>query len=215
MFGIASSRRYAPKCACAPEFAHICAKKQSRTKSLGTNIGTIPNNMPTNFELKRLKLKLDIACPDARERAGPVFPPPPCVGEEETQAQRARARRDKDIAKLKPENRVHELTDSNVSLACYVRAQRQARAGCRCIASSNSRRNASDRPCRLGCLMPGLPCRLGCRAEQNLLRWQWHAWPELNFISSCAPAAARALNENRIVFAWHSPRRAFNLHCIF
>ena len=26
-------------------------------------------------------------CPDARERAGPVFPPP--VGEEETQAQRA------------------------------------------------------------------------------------------------------------------------------
>ena len=32
-------------------------------------------------------------CPDARERAGPVFPPP-CVGEEETQAQRARARRD-------------------------------------------------------------------------------------------------------------------------
>ena len=35
-------------------------------------------------------------CPDARERAGPVFPPPPhCVGEEETQTQRARARRDK------------------------------------------------------------------------------------------------------------------------
>ena len=30
-------------------------------------------------------------CPDARERAGPVFPP---LGEEETQAQRARARRD-------------------------------------------------------------------------------------------------------------------------
>ena len=30
--------------------------------------------------------------PDARERAGPVFPPPP---QEETQAQRARARRDK------------------------------------------------------------------------------------------------------------------------
>ena len=27
------------------------------------------------------------ACPDARERAGPVFPP---VGEEETQAQRSR-----------------------------------------------------------------------------------------------------------------------------
>ena len=41
------------------------------------NIGTIPNNMPTNFELKRLKPNLDIA--------------------------------------KKPENRVHELTDSNVS----------------------------------------------------------------------------------------------------
>ena len=36
-----------------------------------------------------------MACPDARERAGPVFPP---VGEEETQAQRARARRDKPMA---------------------------------------------------------------------------------------------------------------------
>ena len=33
------------------------------------------------------------SCPDARERTGPVFPPPPPVGEEETQAQRARARR--------------------------------------------------------------------------------------------------------------------------
>ena len=67
------------KCACAPEFAHICAMKQSRTKSFSTNIGTIPKNMLTNFELKRLKLKLDIA--------------------------------------KKPENRVHELTDSNVSRA--------------------------------------------------------------------------------------------------
>ena len=38
----------------------ICATKQSRTKSLATNIGTIPKNMPTNFQLKRLKLKLDI-----------------------------------------------------------------------------------------------------------------------------------------------------------
>ena len=39
--------------------AHICATKQSGTKSLHSNIGTIPNranNMPTNFELKRLKL---------------------------------------------------------------------------------------------------------------------------------------------------------------
>ena len=73
------SRRYAPKCARGSEFAHICAAKQSRTKSLGTNIVTIPINMPTNFELKRLKPKLDIA--------------------------------------KKPENRVHELTDSNVSLS--------------------------------------------------------------------------------------------------
>ena len=51
-------------------------RKQSGTKSLGVNIVTIPTNMPTNFELKRLKLKLDIA--------------------------------------KKPENRVHELTDSNI-----------------------------------------------------------------------------------------------------
>ena len=57
------------------------ATKQSRTKSFSTNIGTIPTipkNMPTNFELKRLKPKLDIV--------------------------------------KKPKNRVHELTDSNVSL---------------------------------------------------------------------------------------------------
>ena len=40
--------------------AHICATKQSRTKSFTTNSGTIPKNMPTNFELKRLKPKLDI-----------------------------------------------------------------------------------------------------------------------------------------------------------
>ena len=40
--------------------ARICATKQSRTKSLATNIRTIPKNMPTNFQLKRLKLKLDI-----------------------------------------------------------------------------------------------------------------------------------------------------------
>ena len=40
--------------------ARICATKQSRTKSLATNIGTIPKNMLTNFQLKRLKLKLDI-----------------------------------------------------------------------------------------------------------------------------------------------------------
>ena len=59
--------------------ARIYATKQSRTKSLATNIGTIPKNMHTNFQLKRLKLKLDIV--------------------------------------IKPENRVHELTDSNVSLA--------------------------------------------------------------------------------------------------
>ena len=57
--------------------AHICATKQSETKSLGTNIGTIPKNMLTNFELKQLKPKLDIV--------------------------------------KKPENQVHELTDSNVS----------------------------------------------------------------------------------------------------
>ena len=56
------------------------ATKQFGAKSFSTNIGTIPQNMAT-------------CCPDAREHAGPVFPPP--LGEEETQAQRARARRDK------------------------------------------------------------------------------------------------------------------------
>ena len=40
--------------------ARYCATKQSRTKSLATNIGTILKDMPTNFQLKRLKLKLDI-----------------------------------------------------------------------------------------------------------------------------------------------------------
>ena len=55
----------------------VRATKQSGTKPLSTNIGTILKNMPTNFELKRLKPKLDIV--------------------------------------KKPENRVHELTDSNVS----------------------------------------------------------------------------------------------------
>ena len=80
---IASSRKYAPKCACAPEFAHICATKQSGTKPLSTNIGTILKNMPTNFELKQLKPKLDIV--------------------------------------KKPENRMHELTDSNVSRTARTR----------------------------------------------------------------------------------------------
>ena len=79
LFEIASSRRYAPKGACAPEFAHICAKKRRRAKPLATNIETIPKNMSTNFQLKQLKLKLDIV--------------------------------------EKPENRVHKLTDSNVSHA--------------------------------------------------------------------------------------------------
>ena len=61
--------------------ARICATKHYPTESLAmlaTNIGTIPKNMPTNFQPKRLKLKLDIV--------------------------------------EKPENRVHKLTDSNVSL---------------------------------------------------------------------------------------------------
>ena len=51
-----------------------------------------------NFGVKTMEKSTCLPCPDARERAGPVFPPPPhSVGEEEThsQAQRARARRDK------------------------------------------------------------------------------------------------------------------------
>ena len=58
-----------------------------------------------NFKLREfLDSKYPKYCPDARECAGPVFPPPPTPphdreeetqgGAEETQAQRARARRD-------------------------------------------------------------------------------------------------------------------------
>ena len=60
MLGVASSRRDARIPARTHILARICAMKQSRTKSLATNIRTIPKNMPTNFQLKRLKLKLDI-----------------------------------------------------------------------------------------------------------------------------------------------------------
>ena len=59
---VADSRRYARISARTHILAYICAMKQSRTKSFtfSTNIGTIPKNMLTNFELKRLKPKLDI-----------------------------------------------------------------------------------------------------------------------------------------------------------
>ena len=77
LLGVASSRRYARIPARMHLLVRICATKQSRTKSLATNIGTIPKNMPNNFQLKRLKLKLDIV--------------------------------------EKPENRVHKLTDSNLT----------------------------------------------------------------------------------------------------
>ena len=59
-FGIALSRRYAAKCACAPEFPHICATKRRRAKYLATstNMGSILRNIPTNFESKQFKLML-------------------------------------------------------------------------------------------------------------------------------------------------------------
>ena len=60
MLGVASSRRYARIPARTHILARIHATKQSRTKFLATNIGTIPKNMLTNFQLERLKLKLDI-----------------------------------------------------------------------------------------------------------------------------------------------------------
>ena len=75
LLGIASSRRYARITALTHILAQICATKESQTKSFSTNIGTISKNMPTNFERKRYKPKLDIV--------------------------------------EKPENQVHELTDSN------------------------------------------------------------------------------------------------------
>ena len=57
---VASSRRYARIPARTHILARICATKQSRIESLATNIGTIPKNVPINFQLKRLKLNLDI-----------------------------------------------------------------------------------------------------------------------------------------------------------
>ena len=42
-----------------PGIAQICATKQSYTKPLATINGTISRNMPTNFEPKQFKLKLD------------------------------------------------------------------------------------------------------------------------------------------------------------
>ena len=53
----------AKMCVCAGIRATKLSRiSRSGTKSLSTNIGsgTIPKNIPTNFELKRLKLKLDI-----------------------------------------------------------------------------------------------------------------------------------------------------------
>ena len=48
----------AKMCMCAG--IRACASKRRRAKSLATNIGTIPKNMSTNFQLKQLKLKVDI-----------------------------------------------------------------------------------------------------------------------------------------------------------
>ena len=59
MFGIATSRRYAPKCACAPGICANMHDKATQTKPLATINGTISRNMPTNLEPKRLKSKLD------------------------------------------------------------------------------------------------------------------------------------------------------------
>ena len=64
-FGIAPSRRYAPKCACAPEFAHICAMIDEATPSkilkiLGYEHWNYlkEHAYQFNFELNRLKPKL-------------------------------------------------------------------------------------------------------------------------------------------------------------
>ena len=60
------------------------------------------------------------ACPDARERAGPVFPPPPHspVWGEETQAQRARARRDNHRAKLPIRTQARARLVPQISASC-------------------------------------------------------------------------------------------------
>ena len=60
--GVASLRRYARIPTRTHILTRICAMKRCRTKSFGTitNIGTIPKNMPTNFEPKQLKPKLDM-----------------------------------------------------------------------------------------------------------------------------------------------------------
>ena len=97
-------------------FARIYATKQSRSKSLATNIGTIPKNMPTNFQLKRLKLKLDIVKkPENRVHElalrRDVGPARVFLGEAEKTPWLNHT-----MCGLGPASRVkHELTDSNGS----------------------------------------------------------------------------------------------------
>ena len=69
------------------KFVGLCGGGGNTGPARSRASGQIPKNMLTNFELKRLKPKLDIV--------------------------------------KKPENRVHELTDSNVSLSARERAYGQ------------------------------------------------------------------------------------------
>ena len=60
----------------APEFTNIRATKRRRAKSFATNIGTVLRNMPTNFEPKQSKLKLDIVKkPENRVRENSEYRP--------------------------------------------------------------------------------------------------------------------------------------------
>ena len=155
MLGVASSRRDARIPARTHILARICAMKQSRTKSLATNIRTIPKNMPTNFQLERLKLNLDIVKkPENRVHKLTDSNVSRADTRQNVRARRnsrisARARKRRRAKSLatnigtipknmstnfqlkrlklnldiveKPENRVHKLTDSNVSLGVRVR----------------------------------------------------------------------------------------------
>ena len=85
-------------------------------------MGTIPKNMPTNFQLKRLKLKLDIVeKPENRVHKLTDSNGAPLATNMETipknmatnfQLKRLKLKLDIHIVE-KPENRVHKLTDSD------------------------------------------------------------------------------------------------------
>ena len=58
---------------------------RARMTSSAGPVNSAQYSRDSGIVIVRNREALESVCPDARERAGPVFPPPP-VGEEETQA---------------------------------------------------------------------------------------------------------------------------------